>query len=386
MRSMVTDRRTVLAGLAGTGLSAAFAGPARAAKAAAKPAFEPTGAPGPLYLGARADGGNGFRVAAFDTAGAIRFDLPIPARGHAFALHPNRRLAVLVARRPGRWAAVIDLHKRAVVRIFHSPDDRHYYGHGVFAADGRLLYLPENDFEKRRGVLGVYDAADGFRRVGELPTHGVGPHEARLLFDGRTLVVANGGVATDPSAPRVGLNIPTMAPSVTFVDRTDGRLLRKVGVPTSMHMLSIRHLSVNRDNAVAFSMQYEGPRGDTVPLVGTCARTGAEARLFEEPRAPIRAMRLYTGAIEFDAGGTLVAASSPRGGAITVWEAASGRHRGTYRIADTCGLAPAPEPGRFVASDGRGRLWTIDAATREQRQIPVHLAGRPAWDNHLIRV
>lgn len=382
MRSMATDRRTVLAGLAGTGLSAAVAGPA----GAAQPPAPKLSAPGPLYLASRADGDRGFRVAAFDSAGAIRFDLPIPSRGHAFAVQPGHRLAVHVARRPGRWAVVVDLTRKAVTRVIRSPDNRHYYGHGVFAPDGRLLYLAENDFEARRGVVGVYDATDGFRRVGELPTHGVGPHEVRLLSDGRTLVAANGGVATVPSAPRVKLNVPTMEPSLTFVDRTDGKLLRKIGLPASLHRLGIRHIAVNRDNRVAFAMQYEGPRGDTVPLIGTCGPDTAAARLFEAPRAPIEAMRLYTGAIEFDASGELVAASSPRGGVITVWEVASGRSVGIYRIADTCGIAPAPGTGRFVASDGRGRLWTIDAIKDEQRSIPVHLAGRVAWDNHLIRV
>lgn len=375
---MATDRRTVLAGLAG-GLTAALAAKA----GAAVPSSQKQEA---LYLGSRAEGDEGFRFTGFERSGAVRFDLPIPSRGHSFAVHRGRGLAVHFARRPGRWAVAVDLKTRAIVRSFHSPENRHYYGHGVFAADGRLLYVPENDFEARRGVLGVYDVGDGFRRVGEVPTHGIGPHDVHLLSDGRTLVVANGGIATDPGAPRVKLNIPTMDPSLAFVDRADGRLLRTVRLPASLHRLSIRHLSVNRDDRVAFAMQYQGPRGDAVPLIGTCAPDRPRAVLFERPRAPIEAMRLYCGSIVFDASGALLAASSPRGGLVTVWEAASGRHVGSYKIADTCGLAPAPGTGRFVASDGRGRVWTIDAVRRELRDVPVRVGRRPAWDNHLTRV
>jgi len=35
-----------------------------------------------------------------------------------------------------------------------------------------------------------------------------------------------------------------------------------------------------RDATVAFSTQYEGPRGDAVPLAGACGRTGGEGRLW----------------------------------------------------------------------------------------------------------
>jgi hypothetical protein len=38
-----------------------------------------------------------------------------------------------------------------------------------------------------------------YKRVGELSTHGVGPHQALLLSDNQTLVVANGGLLAAPS-------------------------------------------------------------------------------------------------------------------------------------------------------------------------------------------
>ena len=38
-------------------------------------------------------------------------------------------------------------------------------------------------------MIGVYDASDGFRRVGEFPTHGMDPHELLPMPDGRTLAL-----------------------------------------------------------------------------------------------------------------------------------------------------------------------------------------------------
>src|SRR3546814_10690678 len=65
---------------------------------------------------------------------------------------------------------------------------RHFFGHGVFLPDGRRMLATENHYEAGHGVLGVYDASDGgdYRRIGEFPTGGVGPHEVVLLPDGRS--------------------------------------------------------------------------------------------------------------------------------------------------------------------------------------------------------
>jgi hypothetical protein len=54
-------------------------------------------------------------------------------------------------------------------------------------------------------VLGVRDATDGYRQIGELASFGVGPHELVLMPDGATLAVANGGIRTHPGRDRAKL-------------------------------------------------------------------------------------------------------------------------------------------------------------------------------------
>ena len=44
-----------------------------------------------------------------------------------------------------------------------SIEGRHFFGHGVFSPDGKLLYATENDFEAARGVIGVYDVRPATR-------------------------------------------------------------------------------------------------------------------------------------------------------------------------------------------------------------------------------
>jgi hypothetical protein len=371
MRSTAIDRRSALAGLAGGFAWPLIPAPVRAAASA------------PLFLSARADRHGSYLASAFDRDGKAALDCKLPGRGHSFAVHGGRRLAVLFARRPGTYAVVYDLAHGKAVCTFHSRDDRHFYGHGVFAPDGRLLYAAENDFDGQRGVIGVYETDNGFARIGELPSHDIGPHEITLLNDGVTLAAANGGILTHPDMPRVKLNLPAMTPSLTYIDRRDGRLVERIRLGSELRQASIRHVAVNAAGKVAFAMQYEGPAGDFVPLVGV-HRPGSRPRLFDAPKTAIRAMRQYCGATVFDVTGTVIAASSPRGGVATFWETATGRHLLTVPVADGCGIAPAGAPGRFLASSGRGGVFVVDARSGAVARIASDFLDRAAWDNHIV--
>lgn len=338
--------------------------------------------PGPLWLGCRSDTASGrHEVAAFDDAGAVRLSLPIPARGHAVALRPGRDEAVVFARRPGSFAVAFAPEAGVVARRFDSPADRHFHGHGVFDPTGRLLVATENDRTAPRGVLGVYDAEDGYRRVGEIPSHGIEPHEVVLLPDGRTLAAANGGIVTGGPDGRQKLNLDTMRPGLAYVEFGSGRLLEDVRPPSELSRLSIRHLAVVAGGRLAVGLQWEGEPGAEVPLVSLADGTGLH--LLNAPPEVGPAMAGYVGSVAADESGRLVAASCPRGGIVTFWDVAEGRFAGSTPLPDGCGVAPHAGPGRFALSSGDGRLATVGA--------DWHLAGLAgaqggfAWDNHLAR-
>ncbi len=171
---------------------------------------------------------------------------------------------------------------------FAPPEDRHFYGHGLFSADGRLLYATENDWEGERGVLGIYDVAAGYVRIGEIDTGGIDPHEAFLMRDGRTIVVANGGIATHPDFDRVKLNLATMEPSLAYLDAATGDLIESVALPATLHQLSLRHMAEAADGSIWFGGQYEGAATDRVDLVGR-HRRGATPELVAAPPRPMAA-------------------------------------------------------------------------------------------------
>lgn len=374
---MGIDRRTVLRLLAGGLLSASPLGLPLSLGAALG---------GRLYLGASAGTGEAYRVSGFRGSGAPVFDLSLPGRGHSFAVAPRGRTAVLFARRPGRFALAIDLVRGVVTAEFATPRDRHFYGHGVFSRDGRFLYASENDFRGERGVIGIYDAGKGYRRAGELASHGIGPHEIGLLSDGTTLVVANGGILTHPDLPRVKLNLGTMAPSLCYIHRGDGRLLQERRLAPPFRQLGIRHLAVGQDDAVAVAMQYEGPRGDLLPLVAL-HRPHADS---SAPLLPLtaahhvwRAMRQYCGSVCFDSSGRLMAASAPRGNLVTFWDADAGIYLSSARVPDGSGVAPGERAGEFLASSGHGGVAVIDAWSGKTTPLGATFVNNRRWDNHL---
>ena len=376
---MAIERRTLLGLLAVGFLGSCLPTPGR-------------GAANRAYLGARADAIGNYRVSGFSACGEQLFDMPLPARGHSCAIHPFKREAVHFARRPGAFALAIDFARGTILSEFATPRDRHFYGHGVFSHHGRLLYASENNFEMGHGVIGVYDAENHYRRLGELASHGVGPHDIRMLSDGTTLVVANGGILTRPDLPRVKLNLPTMEPSLCFVDRRDGGLLQKHRLERPLYQLSIRHLAVSRNDMIAVAMQYEGPSGDLVPLVALCRAghgdnvhvSGGRLCPVETPSEVVRAMRQYCGSICFDLTGRVIAATSPRGNIVVFWDASTGACLSSARVLDGSGIAPGVQPGEFLVSSGRGGVSVVRAGFDETREIKAAFIESGHWDNHLI--
>ncbi|HET7714893.1 MAG TPA: DUF1513 domain-containing protein [Bauldia sp.] len=358
---MATDRRSFLRSLAALG-ALPFT---TLARADAEPAF----------VAARMERANAFSVVVLDHAGNLLFTEELDARAHDIAVSPYRTTAVVFARRPGRFAVVVDLAGRRKLTTFAPPEGRHFYGHGFFSADGRLLYATENDWEGERGVLGVYDVDRGYARIGEFETGGIDPHEAFLMSDGRTIAVANGGIATHPDFDRVKLNLATMEPSLTYLDAGTGDLLERVALPVTLHQLSLRHMAEAADRSIWFGGQYEGAATDSVDLVGR-HRRGGMLELIPAPPSAYGGMRQYVGSVAASRDGMRIAATSPVGGRMLIFETARRSLIATRDIADVCGVAG--EGRDFFTSDGRGRLWRGETLLSEDPAV--------AWDNHLRRI
>ncbi|MEL0437032.1 DUF1513 domain-containing protein [Phycobacter sp. K97] len=356
------SRRGFLAGLLAAGMAPAAS-------------WADLGTPAFLSAGKAADGR--YLLAGLTEAGEILFTRDIPARGHAAAAHPSRPEAVAFARRPGRFADVIDCRSGARLVRLTPPEAHHFYGHGVFTPDGGLLMTTENDFEAGRGIIGLWDAAAGYRRIGSFSSGGVGPHDIMLRMDGPGVVVANGGIETHPDSGRAKLNTPTMRPNLSYLG-FDGTVEEQIELGRDLHKNSIRHLAMRADGTVAFAMQWQGDQGADVPIVGL-HRFGSAPCLMAEDDPRLRNLAGYGGSVAFSGDGRQVAVTSPRGGIVQVMDTESGRISAELRLADVCGLAQGS--GGLISSSGTGRIVQIGSdSVTPLAQAPI------AWDNHLIRL
>lgn len=321
----------------------------------------------------RRDGAYGVAVLSEDRR--IVFSADLPERGHDVTFDPVSQRAVVFARRPGTFAVVFDHKERKPPLTISSIEGRHFFGHGVFSPDGKLLYATENDFENAAGLIGVYNASDGFRRVGEFPTHGMDPHELLLMPDGRTLAIANGGIETHPDFGRAKLNLSTMKPSLVFIDRISGDLIEDHLLPPALHQLSIRHMDIDAAGAVWFGCQYEGPASDQPLLVGK-AKPGSGLTLLDMPQDVLGGLRNYVGSVAANPGAGTVAVSSPQGNSMAIIDAATGEIRSCLSLKEVCGLAP--DRSAFMATTGAGEI--VDPKGEAVDMLDY------VWDNHLLRI
>ncbi|NRB34714.1 MAG: DUF1513 domain-containing protein [Rhodobacteraceae bacterium] len=358
----MSTRRGFMAGLLATGLA---------------PQISWADAGRPRFLSAAREENGQYVLCGLSELGEILFKLPLPDRGHAAASHPSRPEAVCFARRPGRFAFVIDCMTGEKIAQMDAPEGRHFYGHGVYSADGAWLYTTENDYDAARGVVGVWDVKNGYRRAKEVASGGIGPHDIKRLSGTDILVVANGGIETHPDSGRTKLNLAMMQPNLSYLDHT-GAILEHAELPKDMRLGSIRHMAVCPDGVVAFGLQWQGDPAEVFPLVGV-HRRGRDMKMFPTTKFQGSQLQGYVGSIAVNATGTHIAATSPRGGIFATYEINSGTCREIRSFKDVCGVAGSGNS--FVLTSGSGEIRHIKTGKPGNSHV-----GNPSWDNHLISV
>ncbi len=327
----------------------------------------------------RPDGSYSVVVLTLD--GMVVREIPLEGRGHDIAYDHAGGMAVVFARRPGSFALAFDVHSRGKPTVFATPNNRHFYGHGVFSADGRLLYATEHDIDTRQGLLGVYNATSGFARIGEIPTYGIGPHEVIMLSDGKTLAVANGGIETDVKTGRKKLNLDTMEPSLAFIDSKTGALLAQHMQNGALHKLSIRHIAADARGAVWFGGQWQGATEESPELVGQ-ASLDAPLHILESANQLGAKLAGYIGSVAMSGDGRVLAASAPRSGHIVYVDTERAMVIGDTQLADGCGLAGISK-SEFALSSGMGVLQT---ETPDHTHLTMASFPGRAFDNHLLSI
>lgn len=306
--------------------------------------------------------------------GTLAFTIPLPGRGHAAAAHPTAPEAVAFARRPGTYALLMDCVNGSVIQHLTAPQDHHFYGHGAFSADGQRLFTTENHIETGQGRIGIWSRPDGYARVGDMPSGGIGPHEMLRLPGRDVLAIANGGILTRPETGREKLNLDTMRPNLTLITE-DGNPLDRATLPDALHQNSLRHIAGFADGSVACGFQWQGDPFDSPALVGLY-RAGTGLHLLESPADATRRLAGYVGSVAALPGGQ-IAVTSPRGGVVQIFDPTLG-FLSQNPQAEICGVAANGAAG--LATDGLGGVHHVGQGFRHAGQHDL------AFDNHLVAI
>ena len=322
-------------------------------------------------------------IAAIDRKGRLVSKVKLPERGHdAIAIPKKPGHALVFSRRPDRFALEVDLTNGRVVHEISSQPDTHFYGHGVLSVDGQFLYTSENLYGQKHGVIVVRET-ESYRVVKRFHSHGVGPHQLKLLGDGKTLVVANGGILTHPDWPRIKLNLDDMHSNLAYIDRNTGALLSLVEVPEQA--LSLRHLDVTEDDRVVVAAQYEGKQYEvkktSIQALAFSHKQGEVLLPFSASSSQWKSMKHYTASILTVGGHAYV--SCPRSNTVNIFDLKSNRLVRQNNLPDVAGLCALD--GQVLASSGVGMLLNVSGS---EASLLGQKADRDSlyFDNHMTTI
>jgi hypothetical protein len=274
--------------------------------------------------------------------------------GHGLAVHPQEPWRAVMFEKKGPGACEFDLRAGRVLRPVTTPAARAFYGHGAYSRDGKLLYATENDLDTRDGLIAVRDAST-LRELGRFPTYGKSPHDCRLIDDGRTLAITNGGGKIDEDAP----------PSVTFVDVQSEKLQEKLVFETPR--INAGHLALTRGrDLVAISAPRDGL--PTTALGGVTMRVGGGPFVtMSQPDEVIARMVGESLSLCIEEKTGVVGVTNPDGNIVTFWNLGQKKFVKKLDLPAPRGLTQTLDGEHLVLSYGAGTLTLLDP----ERLTPV---------------
>lgn len=297
--------------------------------------------------------------------------LELPTRAHGL-LPDGRGALIAVARRPGdwllRWTPARGSGADALQWQWIEAD-RAFNGHALLDAAGERLYTSETDRASGQGLLGVRDARS-LRKLDEWPTQGLDPHA--LAWDGAgRLVVANGGIPTQPETGRVKRDLDRMDSSLVRIDPRRGRIDAQWRLAD--RRLSLRHLARQGDMfAIALQAEHDDPAERAAAPVLALLEAGRHLRVAAAPMS----LAGYGGDVCAD--GTGFAVSCPRADGVARYDRGGG-WRGLVAAPKACALAP---DGAALWVGGGAVLRVAHAARFEARAVGLDVNG--TLDNHWV--
>jgi hypothetical protein len=315
--------------------------------------------------------------------------VPSNFRGHGLNQHPiNNEFIVCMPRRPGITGLVINIQLGKVAHSFSSASEHHMNGHACFSFDGLYLFTTESNFETSDGVIVVRET-QRYQVISSFPSYGIGPHELAMMPDGKTLVVANGGLRTHPDSGRKVLNLNTMASNLSYIDTRTGTLIDQARLndqSNDFSKASIRHLDVSPCGTVAIALQVhrEAMSHDAVIPLAAIHKQNKAISVLNAPSQLLRKLDDYMGSVKINSHRNTVAFTSPKGDMAMFWDMNTKIFNGFHVFHDVCGLTVSNDHKFFILSNSAGKIRYVNAITLQEDKDKRLNYPDKHWDNHLL--
>jgi hypothetical protein len=277
----------------------------------------------------------------------------------------------------------VDLSKQEITQSFSCSSFNHFTGHGCFSAEGNYLFTSESNFKTGAGKIVVRDSRD-FQILTEYDSQGIGPHEIKLMPDGKTLAIANGGILTHPDSGRKKLNLDSMQSSLNYMDIVTGKTLASYQVAEPK--ASIRHIDISPQGSVAIAMQLQREACRHNNIIPLCAYHQGEdqIQLLQAAKPLLNQFNDYVGSTTINANNHIAGFTSPRGDIAAFWSLKTGQIKGFHQLHDVCGLAISHDSEYFILSNSHGEVRYLDSETLVENRQLRKVYPDTSWDNHLL--
>ena len=279
-------------------------------------------------------------------------------------------------------------------------------GHPAILPDGRHVAIAERhpadpksgdratDIARLAGRIVIRDART-LAPVGELPSHGIRPHEIQVTDDGRHLVVAHYGSTNVPGTGDDNPDIPDpIAPGIAIIELASGRLVSWIdGVdPTA----ELRHLTGRRLDRI-FAVTAKMAFADSSAVAGLPPDPGAEhgfeylasqpvrvdGRRAMQLLAPQAAMTRHGLSVAYDPQADEVLMTFPATHTVAIFDGATGQAKKLVRtdalgLKWPCGVTLSADRSHWLVSGYWRGLLTLKTGT----DLIGTVSSLPQWWGH----
>lgn len=230
---------------------------------------------------------------------------------HDLIQNPVDHNILVVAPKGRNVAAVFDRSKNQVLKTIELQNGDNFYGHGFFSNSGDKLFL--SGFDKTgAGFLREYDL--NWKAVGNINSFGRAPHDARMIENGETILIANNGWVEGENTNRIYVT------SMAYVDIKSRQLIEKIELPHS-HLV-FQHFDCNENGDFVVGCDYFGEKDIqklmTQSLVGYRKR-GQDIQFLQASPAELKNIGQNILSIRWDQPSHRVVTTGPEG-PVTIWD------------------------------------------------------------------